>query len=212
MNFGCKGTKSIDGSTASGHELIRKLSTHGLLPAGDVGHVAVTELLLRCGADACLLDLSLVERREEAGEEEFETCKALVETSETVEAHDALQLEDESSPPTTEEGSREHDRHRIYRDKPCQHPREKIRYQVLDIADQSGAEEMMALHSSQVTHHGVPCDGPLCNRSATSILGTRYKCTICDNVDFARNALPASTIDTMPRTLWSSVCCQRTFE
>ena len=149
------------------------------------GHVAVTELLLRCGADASLVDLSLAERREDAGEEGFETCKVLVETSETVEAPDALQLEDDSSQPTTGEDAVES----TTSTKSTERSRasilaKKIRYQVLDIADQSGAEEMIALHSSQVEHHGVSCDGPLCKRSATSILGTRYKCTLCENVDF----------------------------
>ncbi|KAJ4416022.1 hypothetical protein N0V85_002461 [Neurospora sp. IMI 360204] len=49
-----------------------------------------------------------------------------------------------------------------------------------------------------LTHVGVCCDGPLCNNNRpgyTYIVGDRYKCAVCDDVDFCAKceASPANT-------------------
>ncbi|KAK3493831.1 hypothetical protein B0T13DRAFT_402672 [Neurospora crassa] len=49
-----------------------------------------------------------------------------------------------------------------------------------------------------LTHVGVCCDGPLCNNNRsgyTYIVGDRYKCAVCDDVDFCSKceASPANT-------------------
>ncbi len=49
---------------------------------------------------------------------------------------------------------------------------------------------------SSTTHIGICCDGPLCStRGAGYITGVRYKCAICDDVDFCASceASPANT-------------------
>lgn len=50
--------------------------------------------------------------------------------------------------------------------------------------------------SSSVRHHGVYCDGPLCNDQAnqTYIQGVRYKCVVCHDTDFCAvcEALPGA--------------------
>lgn len=52
--------------------------------------------------------------------------------------------------------------------------------------------------SSQATHYGISCDGPLCSgRQGCSryIVGERYKCAVCHDTDFCANceASPANT-------------------
>ena len=41
---------------------------------------------------------------------------------------------------------------------------------------------------SKVVHHGICCDGPICNKTSISrqsyITGIRYKCTVCSDTDF----------------------------
>lgn len=43
-------------------------------------------------------------------------------------------------------------------------------------------------------HHGIYCDGELCQGKGTYIMGDRYKCTVCDDTDFCASceALPLS--------------------
>ena len=154
------------------------------------GHEAVTELLLGCGADASLLDLSTMKKLEQTGEEEFETCKALVETCEYVQSPHELLLRDESSQP---ENRKEAVEGNVSRDSAGTHyasmVAKRIRCRVLDIPAQSSAEEVGMQSSRAVEHHDVSCDGPLCKRSATSILGIRFKCTECENVDFCAECI-----------------------
>lgn len=158
--------------------------------AVECGHVAVTELLLGCGADASLLDLSTMEKLEEAGEEEFETCKALVETSEFAQPPNELLLKDESSQPQNRENVVEGKLGRESSEtKRASIVAKRIRYQILDIPAQSGAEEVGTQSPRKVEHPDVSCDGPLCKRSAASILGARFKCTVCENVDFCEECV-----------------------
>ncbi|KAH6674313.1 putative next to BRCA1 gene 1 protein [Halenospora varia] len=50
--------------------------------------------------------------------------------------------------------------------------------------------DLAAMHraySSKARHHGIYCDGPLCNSSSntqTYIKGDRYKCAVCHDTDF----------------------------
>ncbi|KAH8602161.1 hypothetical protein B0O99DRAFT_588380 [Bisporella sp. PMI_857] len=42
-------------------------------------------------------------------------------------------------------------------------------------------------YASKARHHGIYCDGPLCNSNGVSqsyIKGDRYKCAVCDDTDF----------------------------
>ena len=59
----------------------------------------------------------------------------------------------------------------------------RIRYNVLDISGHAGAENLIT-ESVGGFKHGVLCDGPLCKDSSEEIIGVRFKCTVCDNVDF----------------------------
>ncbi|KAF2096441.1 hypothetical protein NA57DRAFT_41962 [Rhizodiscina lignyota] len=53
-------------------------------------------------------------------------------------------------------------------------------------------------HTFSTNHHGIYCDGPLCNKNGTStksfIQGVRYKCAICHDTDFCASceASPAN--------------------
>ena len=59
----------------------------------------------------------------------------------------------------------------------------RIRFEVLEPTDQRNLDVLNdALN--QIEHPGVFCDGPHCNNSDACIKGTRYKCALCDNVDF----------------------------
>ena len=64
-----------------------------------------------------------------------------------------------------------------------------IKFDVYDVPGQSAAESFLAglgipSLGSELEHDGVGCDGPLCQNVQTYIKGQRYKCTVCDNVDF----------------------------
>jgi len=60
----------------------------------------------------------------------------------------------------------------------------RIRFNIYDIPDQLAAENIIAQFQDEVEHDTVSCDGPLCKQVSPRIKGQRYKCTICDNVDF----------------------------
>lgn len=57
----------------------------------------------------------------------------------------------------------------------------------------------IGIRSARATHVGICCDGPLCSSAQSGgsryIAGVRYKCAICDDVDFCANceASPANT-------------------
>ncbi|KAF3087376.1 hypothetical protein TWF569_008395 [Orbilia oligospora] len=51
-------------------------------------------------------------------------------------------------------------------------------YEAINIAPQYGPKTI---------HNGVRCDGPLCRHNVMYILGDRYKCAICDDLDFCAN-------------------------
>ncbi|KAL9116979.1 MAG: hypothetical protein Q9187_006489 [Circinaria calcarea] len=65
----------------------------------------------------------------------------------------------------------------------------RIRFDIYNIPDQSAAEGIIADLEDQPEHTGVMCDGPLCKESQTHIKGHRYKCTVCDNVDFCSECI-----------------------
>ncbi|KAK2625010.1 hypothetical protein QTJ16_005379 [Diplocarpon rosae] len=47
--------------------------------------------------------------------------------------------------------------------------------------------DISASHAAKVRHHGIYCDGPLCNSGKgiqTFIKGDRYKCAVCHDTDF----------------------------
>lgn len=49
------------------------------------------------------------------------------------------------------------------------------------------AVTMARAYSSKARHHGIYCDGPLCNQGTTPqsyIKGDRYKCAVCHDTDF----------------------------
>lgn len=49
---------------------------------------------------------------------------------------------------------------------------------------------MAKSYSSKARHHGIYCDGPLCNSNngnQTFIKGDRYKCAVCHDTDFCAN-------------------------
>ncbi|KAK6332540.1 hypothetical protein TWF730_004201 [Orbilia blumenaviensis] len=43
------------------------------------------------------------------------------------------------------------------------------------------------LYTPKAIHNGVRCDGPLCRTNMMYIMGDRYKCAICDDLDFCAN-------------------------
>ncbi|KAK6507243.1 hypothetical protein TWF481_005693 [Arthrobotrys musiformis] len=51
-------------------------------------------------------------------------------------------------------------------------------YEAINISPQYGPKTI---------HNGVRCDGPLCRDNMMYILGDRYKCAICDDLDFCAN-------------------------
>ncbi|KAK7750914.1 hypothetical protein SLS62_007177 [Diatrype stigma] len=54
----------------------------------------------------------------------------------------------------------------------------------------------VGVRSARAIHVGICCDGPLCPQDSSNyIAGVRYKCAICDDVDFCANceASPANT-------------------
>ena len=60
----------------------------------------------------------------------------------------------------------------------------RIKFDLYNIPDQSAVECIVADLEDQPEHTGIKCDGPLCVESQAYIKGHRYKCTICDNIDF----------------------------
>ena len=55
--------------------------------------------------------------------------------------------------------------------------------------------EAIAIPNPRVaTHYSIRCDGPLCKRKMNFVRGDRYKCAVCDDVDFCANceALPTN--------------------
>lgn len=54
-----------------------------------------------------------------------------------------------------------------------------------------------AFYTPKIRHHGIYCDGPLCNRGDVSsyIQGERYKCAVCDDYDLCASceASPSNT-------------------
>jgi hypothetical protein len=68
-------------------------------------------------------------------------------------------------------------------------PENKIRHIVYDMPDQSAAENIIAQFQDQVEHETIHCDGPLCKQTSTYIKGLRYKCTVCNNVDFCLSCI-----------------------
>ncbi|EPS41394.1 hypothetical protein H072_4715 [Dactylellina haptotyla CBS 200.50] len=75
---------------------------------------------------------------------------------------------------------------------PESHPGHKFVpvYEAINIAPQSGIK---AIHS------GVRCDGPLCKNNMLFIFGDRYKCAVCDDLDFCANC-EASPLNDHNRT------------
>lgn len=65
----------------------------------------------------------------------------------------------------------------------------KIEFDIYSIPGQSGAESIVAHLGDPVEHTGVTCDGPLCAESQSYIKGLRYKCTVCDDVDFCSECI-----------------------
>ncbi|MCJ1313813.1 hypothetical protein MMC25_007493, partial [Agyrium rufum] len=62
----------------------------------------------------------------------------------------------------------------------------RTKFDILDIPAQISAEKWVEESGEVVEHLGVTCDGPLCAgvKEQTSIKGSRFKCAICDQVDF----------------------------
>jgi next to BRCA1 gene 1 protein len=50
-------------------------------------------------------------------------------------------------------------------------------------------------HSQGPTHHGIYCDGPLCTSSGGYIRGIRYKCAVCNDVDFCANCEASPSLE-----------------
>lgn len=190
------GDTPLQWAVESGHtELTKILLRHGAQinkrneKTGEVvlhwavkcGHVSMTDLLLANKADTSLIDLDEVQKQQSADEEEFETCKILIETSSCSGSIPELSPQEEL-PPTESEC-------KLPADIPEPEKKETdvhdfVRYQVLDIPAQSGAENAISQLLSSVKHNGVMCDGPLCKDKPENIQGTRFKCTWCENVDF----------------------------
>ncbi|KAK6339611.1 hypothetical protein TWF718_009007 [Orbilia javanica] len=63
-------------------------------------------------------------------------------------------------------------------------------YEPISLAPQYGPKTI---------HNGVRCDGPLCRDNMMYILGDRYKCAICDDLDFCANC-EASPLNTHNKT------------
>lgn len=63
-------------------------------------------------------------------------------------------------------------------------------YEAINIAPHCG---------QRVIHKGVRCDGPLCQNSLVYIFGDRYKCAVCDDMDFCANC-EASPLNKHNRT------------
>ncbi|KAL9105075.1 MAG: hypothetical protein Q9163_000088 [Psora crenata] len=53
-------------------------------------------------------------------------------------------------------------------------------------------EQIVPQYQPRQMHHGICCDGPLCQGKSTYILGDRYKCAVCHDTDFCAKceALP----------------------
>ncbi len=149
------------------------------------GPVAITELLLRCGANSSVLDLGMAERREQVGEEELDIYNALVKRPKCT---SVIRFSPRRCVTTVHNWRRcGQDKGRTKSPEPSRTSilARRSRCQVSIVPDESGAEEFIAQRSRYIECHGVPCDGPLCKRAAaTSILGTRFKCTVCEAIDF----------------------------
>ena len=127
-----------------------------------------------------LVDLDEVQKERSTDEEEFETCKILIETASCSGSIPELPPQEEWSPSESEcklpidvgkPEKKETDVHDF------------VRYQVLDIPGQSAAENAVSQLVSSVKHNGVMCDGPLCKDKPDIIQGVRFKCAWCKNVD-----------------------------
>lgn len=139
------------------------------------GHVAVTELLLSCGSDASLVNRSIIQKLDEVDDEDFETCMILVETCNDIRQPGHLPL-DEISSASSEEESGERQLSTLHETRKGSKIEDTIKCDIYDVPDQLSMEG--------IEHDGVVCDGPLCKQSTTNIKGIRYKCTVCDNIDF----------------------------
>lgn len=65
----------------------------------------------------------------------------------------------------------------------------RIKFDIYNIPDQYAAEGIVADLEDQPEHTGVTCDGPLCRESQAYIKGHRYKCTVCENIDFCSECI-----------------------
>ena len=58
-----------------------------------------------------------------------------------------------------------------------------IRFEIFEVKAQDNLEAL-AIGLDQIEHSGIGCDGPKCKDSKAFIQGIRYKCAVCENVDF----------------------------
>lgn len=148
------------------------------------GHVVVTELLLARGADPCAVDLNQIQKSESVNEEDFATCKILVETAS---ASDVPKLPQTESSPSSTPTELERKLSPLSSPGPekCRTGTDEfIRYEVLDIPKHSAAERALREVIGSIEHGGVVCDGLLCKGKTESIKGARFKCALCENTDF----------------------------
>ena len=59
----------------------------------------------------------------------------------------------------------------------------RIRFDILEPTDQRNLD-VLVNGLDQIEHLGIFCDGPRCSKNDVCIKGTRYKCALCNNVDF----------------------------
>lgn len=206
------------------------------------GHLGVTKYLISHGADRSLVDLNTIQKDPTATEQDFITCKALVETGSCSSGQDSTDKAaphirpsppaSASSPDKMSANSpvdkatsalsagdpgflQSHDR--VEQRGPSDFPStisqlvkevvslpetqdtvnseanincygtidaSQMRFKLIDIGPHKEFERLISSLSYAVEHSGVTCDGEQCKSTSGPIRGTRYKCAVCEDIDF----------------------------
>lgn len=186
-------------------ELVKLLLEHGaqinrrnpstgetvLLWAVRSGHVDVTQLLLARGADPAAIDLQSLQKKQVVDDDDFETCKILIETAIMAgESSQSPPPEPRSQPPPTRlntfgrapGGSTEGKKSEVDEVSRIINP-------IYNIEAQSTSESFIARFQDRIEHKGVKCDGPHCEEASGYICGVRFKCVACENTDLCSTCI-----------------------
>lgn len=161
------------------------------------GLVDMTQLLLARGSHAFILDLDNLQKwkchpgDEDIDDEDFETCKVLVETAAVTEM-DTLSSEQLQYIQDSDRCAMGTEAMTNTSDTDLRRPPTNPIY---EITDQITFEWFITQFQDKVIHEGVKCDGPHCPNQSESLCGIRYRCVWCDELDLCSTCI-GSTIDT----------------